>query len=125
MRTGISFTLKSSERRRLKVVLKDRIAPQKQVWRAEIVLLSAEGLGTNEIMRRTRKSKTCVWRWQERFMQERRRGLAARQTRPSRIAPLGPDVVERCPSPIGDLGIERALGWPVVRVLVGRNMTRS
>jgi hypothetical protein len=25
-----------------------------------------DGIGTNEIMRRTSKSKTCVWRWQER-----------------------------------------------------------
>jgi hypothetical protein len=33
------------------------------------VLLTAEGVGTNEIMRRTGKSKTCLWRWQERFMQ--------------------------------------------------------
>jgi hypothetical protein len=32
----------------------------------EIVLLSVDGIGTNEIMRRTSKSKTCVWRWQER-----------------------------------------------------------
>lgn len=30
--------------------------------RAEIVLLSADGVGTNEIMRQTGKSKTCVWR---------------------------------------------------------------
>jgi hypothetical protein len=44
-----------------------RNASQKHVWRAEIVLLTAEGLGTNEIMRRTAKSKTCVWRWQERL----------------------------------------------------------
>jgi hypothetical protein len=40
----------------------------KHVWRAEIALLSADGVGTNEIMRRTGKSKTCVWCWQERFM---------------------------------------------------------
>jgi hypothetical protein len=33
------------------------------VWRAQIVLLSAAGVGTNEIMRQTGKSKTCVWRW--------------------------------------------------------------
>jgi len=39
------------------------------IW-YEIVLLSADAVGTNEIMRRTGKSKTCVWRWQERFMQE-------------------------------------------------------
>jgi len=95
MRTVICITLKPSERKQLKVILKDRNAPQKHVWRAEIVLLSAEGLGTNEIMRRTRKYKTCVWRWQERFMQEGIIGLLRDKTRPSRIAPLGPYVAER------------------------------
>jgi Homeodomain-like domain len=40
---------------------------QKRVWRAEIILLSADGAGTVEIMRQTGRSKTCVWRWQERF----------------------------------------------------------
>ena len=70
MRAGKSLSVSSADIRRLKAVVQDRNAPQKHVWRAEIVLLSAEGLGTNEIMRRTRKSKTCVWRWQERFMQE-------------------------------------------------------
>jgi transposase len=67
--TGISITLKPADRRRLKVLARDRNTPHKHVWRAEIVLLSADGVGTNEIMRRTGKSKTCVWRWQERFMQ--------------------------------------------------------
>jgi hypothetical protein len=38
--------------------------------RAEIVLLSADGLGTHEIMRQSGKSKSCVWRWQERFVEE-------------------------------------------------------
>jgi Homeodomain-like domain len=52
----------------LEAIVRDRNVPQKHVWRAEIVLLKAEGLGTVEIMRRTGKSKTCVWRWQERFM---------------------------------------------------------
>lgn len=63
--------------------------PRKHVWRAQIVLLSAAGLGTNEIMRRTGKSKTCVWRWQERFAQEGYDGLLRDKTRRSRIAPLG------------------------------------
>ena len=69
MRTGISITLKAADRRRLKALARDRNTPHKHVWRAEIVLLSDDGVGTNEIMRRTGKSKTCVWRWQERFMQ--------------------------------------------------------
>jgi len=75
MRTGISITLKPADRRRLKVLARDRNTPHKHVWRAEIVLLSDDGVGTNEIMRRTGKSKTCVWRWQERFMQEGYDGL--------------------------------------------------
>jgi transposase len=73
----------------------DRNASQKHVWRAEIVLLTADGLGTNEIMRRTAKSKTCVWRWQDRFMEEGFDGLLRDKIRPSRIEPLKADVAER------------------------------
>ena len=95
MREGISITVKSLARRRLKALLKNRNAPQKHVWRAEIVLLSAEGFGTNEIMRRTGKSKTCVWRWQERFMAEGVDGLLRDKTRKPGRAPLGADVAKR------------------------------
>src|SRR3954467_9117326 len=95
MRTGISITLKPVDRRRLTTVAGDRNAPHKHVWRAEIVLLSADGVGTNEIMRRTGKSKTCVWRWQERFMQAGYDGLLRDKTRPSRIPPLGSDIAKR------------------------------
>jgi transposase len=95
MRTGISISLKPADRRRLETLVGDRNTPHKHVWRAEIVLLSAEGVGTNEIIRLTGKSKTCVWRWQERFMQEGYDGLLHDKTRPSRIAPLEADVVER------------------------------
>jgi len=103
MRTGISITLKPVDRRRLTTVAGDRNAPHKHVWRAEIVLLSADGVGTNEIMRRTGKSKTCVWRWQERFMQAGYDGLLRDKTRPSRIPPLGSDIAKRLwrsPGPI-------------------------
>src|SRR3982074_3570926 len=95
MRTGISISLKAVDRRRLKRLARDRNTPHKHVWRAEIVLLSAEGLGTNEIMRRTGKSKTCLWRWQERFMHEGVDGLLRDKTRPSRVAALPPAVAER------------------------------
>jgi hypothetical protein len=47
------------------------------------VLLSADGVGTNEIRHWTRKSKTCVWHCQERFMQEGYDGLLREKTRPS------------------------------------------
>ena len=57
--------------------------------------MSAEGLGTNAIMRETGKSKTCVWRWQERFAAEGVDGLLHDKTRPSRIAKLATSLAER------------------------------
>src|SRR3546814_14736524 len=95
MRTGTSIEVSPSDRRRLAALAGDRNAAQKHVWRAAIVLLSADGVGTVEIMRRTGKSKTCVWRWQDRFAAEGFDGLLRDKTRPSRIPPLGPEVAER------------------------------
>src|SRR3954447_24183191 len=95
MRTGISITVLPADRRRLLALVKDRNAPQKHVWRAQIVLLSAGGVGTNAIMRETGKAKTCVWRWQERFAAEGVDGLLRDKTRPSRIPKLAPSVAER------------------------------
>ena len=95
MRPGITVTVSSADRRRLKALVADRNAAQKHVWRARIVLLSAEGIGTNEIRRQTGKSKTCVWRWQERFAQEGCHGLLRDKTRRPRIAPLAAAVAER------------------------------
>ena len=95
MRTGISITITRSVRGRLEAITRDRNASQKHAWRAAIILSSADGVGTNEIMRRTGKSKTCVWRWQERFMKEGIAGLLHDKTRPSRIPPLGPEVAAR------------------------------
>jgi transposase len=95
MRTGITIDVTAANRVRLDGVIADRNSPQKHVWRARIVLLSADGLGTSEIMRLTGKSKTCVWRWQERFMTVGVDGLLRDKTRPSRIAPLGAQVADR------------------------------
>ena len=70
MRTGITFIVSAADRERVTARINDRNAPQKRVWRARIILLSGDGVGTVEIMRRTGKAKTCVWRWQERFAEE-------------------------------------------------------
>ena len=95
MRTGISLSITAADLDRLHALVKDRNAPQKHVWRAQIVLLTVEGLGTSAIMRETAKSKTCVWRWQERFASEGFEGLLRDKTRPSRIPKLDPSVAER------------------------------
>lgn len=95
MRTGISLHVAASDRERLLAIIDDRNSPQKHVWRARIVLLTAEGHGTTEIMRQAAVAKTAVWRWQERFMQAGVDGLLRDKTRPPRIPPLGAEIIER------------------------------
>ena len=93
MRSGISFTVSAGARRQLRAIVADPKSPQKHVWRARIVLLSGEGVGTSAIMAGTGKSKTCVWRWQERFMHEGIGGLLRDKSRPPGKAPVPPDRV--------------------------------
>ena len=76
-------------------IVADRNSPQKHVWRARGVLLTADGLGTAGIMRQTSKSKSVVWRWQERFMRVGVDGLLRDKTRPSRKPPLDRLVIAR------------------------------
>jgi transposase len=95
MRSGVNLSVTQADLDRLRAVIKDRNAPQKHVWRAQIVLLSTEGVGTNAIMRETGKSKTCVWRWQERFAAEGVDGLLRDKTRPSRVPKLAPPLAKR------------------------------
>jgi transposase len=104
MRKGITIDVSAADRARLEAVVADRSSPQKHVWRARIVLLTSEEVGTVEIMRRTGKSKTAVWRWQERFMEAGVDGLLRDKTRPSRIPPLGAAIAEEV--------VERTLGPP-------------
>jgi transposase len=88
-RKDICLYVSPSNRARLGALIADRNAPAKVVWRAGIVLASADGHGTDEIMRRTGKSKPCVWRWQERYVEAGIDGLLCDKTQPSRIPPLG------------------------------------
>jgi transposase len=104
MRKGITIDVSAADRARLEAVVADRSSPQKHVWRARIVLLTGDGCGTVEVMRRTGKSKTAVWRWQERFMEAGVDGLLRDKTRPSRIPPLGAAIAEEV--------VERTLGPP-------------
>lgn len=93
MRTDISFTVSSRDRQRLQAIVADPKSPQKHVWRARIVLLSGDGVGTSAIMAGTGKSKTCAWRWQERFMHDGVDGLLRDRTRPPGKAPIPPERV--------------------------------
>jgi transposase len=91
--------LSAADRSELEAVVANRNSPQKHVWRAKIVLLTADAHGTAEIVRATGKAKTVIWRWQERFGEEGVAGLWRDKTRPSRIPPLIP------------VGAKRVVAW--------------
>src|ERR1700730_15114363 len=95
MHERTNIQLNRGERSKLESVIANRNSPQKPVWRAKIVLLTAAGRGTAEIMQATGKAKTVIWRWQERFRDEGAAGLWRDKTRQSRIPPLSPEVAKR------------------------------
>ncbi len=95
MRKGISITVTAEDRVRLDTIIRNHNSPQKHVWRARIIVLTADGEGTTAITRAVGKRKTVVWRWQERFMHEGIAGLTRDKTRPSRVPPLPAATVDR------------------------------
>ena len=95
MRAGIVVNVTRADRRRLEAIVSDRCAPQKHVWRAKIILATADGFGTAEIMRRSGKAKPVVWTWQARFMAEGVDGLLRDKTRKPGKPPLSAEIVQR------------------------------
>jgi len=104
MRSDVELRLGPGDRERLEAVVTDRKSSQKHVWRARIILATAEGFGTAEIMRRAGVSKPCVWRWQRRFMEAGVDGLLHDKTRKPGKAPV--------PEPVVVQLIARTLGPP-------------
>src|SRR3974377_2271944 len=92
MHERTNIQLSAVDRSALEAVVADRNSAQKHVWRAKIVLMTAEGYRTAEIMRATGKAKTVIWRWQERFRDEGAAGGWGRKTRPPRIPPPRPEM---------------------------------
>jgi hypothetical protein len=92
---GDTITVTPAARVWLDAIVRDRNSPQKRVWRARIVLLTADGIGTNAVTRAGGKDKTVVWRWHERSIHEGIAELTRDKTRPSWIPPLPAETVDR------------------------------
>jgi transposase len=95
MRKDVEVRLGPGDRERLAAIVADGNSAQKHVWRAQIILATAEGCGTAEIMRRAGVSKPCVWRWQRRFMETGVDGLLHDKTRKPGKAPVPQSMVGR------------------------------
>jgi hypothetical protein len=106
MRAGIVVNAAREDGRWLEAIVSDRSAQQTHVWRAKIILATAAGCGTAEIMRRSDKSKPVVWTWQARFMPEGVARLTRDKTRMPGKEPLPPGTVRR----VVDLALAPAPG---------------
>src|SRR5258705_4056556 len=101
MRAGIVVNVTRADRRRLEAIVADRSAPQKHVWRANIILATAHGCGTAEIMRRSGKAKPVVWTWQARVIGEGVEGMLGDKTR----KPAKPPLSTRSVQPVVDFAL--------------------
>ena len=112
-RDDICIHVGPANRARLEAIITDRNSSSKAVWRAEIVLATADGLGTNAIMQRTGKSKPCVWRWQERYVEEGVDGLLHDKTRPPGRKPLSAAVKRKVLAKTASEAPPEATHWSV------------
>jgi transposase len=94
-KTDASIWLSPSDRATLEGWISGRNTPQKVVWRARIVLLSADRVGVMAIVRSVGKSKVTVSRWQERYLVQGIAGLRRDGTRPGRKPPLSAETIQR------------------------------
>ena len=58
MREGITVGVSAADRTRLEAIVANRNSRQKHVWRARIVLLTADGLGTKRDHTRGRRQQS-------------------------------------------------------------------
>jgi transposase len=93
-RTGpYSIELTGEERLALEARARKYTLPYRDVVRARIVLLAAQGLGNDEIARRLDTRREVVSLWRKRFFEQRLAGLEElpRHGRPASFSPTGGD----------------------------------
>ena len=73
--------LSREERRQLEAKARRYTLPYRDVIRAKVVLLAAEGLGNDVIAAKLNTRREIVSKWRKRFFQERLAGLEERPRR--------------------------------------------
>jgi transposase len=113
MGTDVEIEVSTADRARLEAIVGAPSSPQKHAWRARIILLSADGVGTMAIAREAGVAKPTVWRWQQRFVAEGVAGLLRERSRPPGLAPLPAEVVSRVVTLTGEVPPGEATHWTV------------
>ncbi len=83
-RSPYRIELSEEERRALEARARKYTLPYRDVMRAQMVLLAAQGLGNDEIARRLNSRREVVSMWRKRFFEQ---GLAGLEERPRRGRP--------------------------------------
>jgi transposase len=91
-RTSHEVRLTRKARSSLEALAANGNTPPKIARRARIVLLTAEGLSVNAIMRETGAGKTSVWNWPKRFLEAGVEGLLKDKSKKPGKAPLAAKV---------------------------------
>lgn len=84
MKTSARLTVSEQDQRVLERLVKSRNTPQKAVLRSRIVLMSASGTSTSEILRDLHTTAPTITRWRTRYATAGVPGLLKDQTRPGR-----------------------------------------
>jgi transposase len=80
-RSPYRIELSDEERRTLEDKARRYTLPYREVVRAQMVLLAAQGLGNDEIARRLNARREVVSMWRKRFFEQRLAGLEERPRR--------------------------------------------
>lgn len=84
----MNIELQEDDRAMLTRWVKSRVVGDKQTLRARIVLMTADGCSTREIMETLKVSNPTLNLWRRRYQDSGIAGLKKGKTRPSRIPPL-------------------------------------
>jgi transposase len=90
-RSPFLIELTPEERSELERRARRQTATRREVFRAQVVVLAADGLGNDEIAERLGTVRTTVSRWRKRFFEDRAAGLRdrPRSGRPRTFSPSG------------------------------------
>lgn len=80
----LTVVLTAEERAELERRARAYSLPYRDVARARMILLAADGVPVDEIALRTDSRREVVWKWRKRFLEE---GLAGLEERPRRGRP--------------------------------------
>jgi len=74
-KSPFEITLTSKERNYLSSLVRKYTAPYRNVIRAQVILLAAEGMENKEIGEKLNLPRKTVGKWRKRFFYEREQGL--------------------------------------------------